>query len=59
MTKTNWEGAGVKPDIEILERDALIETQIIALKKLVETTNDKKIKDYFQKNLTKIQATSK
>lgn len=59
FTKTNWEGAGIKPDIEISERNALMETQVIALKKLVETTADKKIRDYFQKNLTKIQATSK
>lgn len=59
VTKINWEGTGVKPDIETLEKDSLIEAQIIALKKLVETTSNKKIKDYFQKNLTKIQATSK
>ena len=59
VTKTNWEGTGVKPNIEILEKDPLIETQIIALKKLIETTVDKKIKDYFQKSLTKIESTSK
>lgn len=59
VTKTNWEGTGVKPDIEILEKDPLIETQIIALKKLIETTADKKIKDYFRKNLDKIQVTTK
>jgi retinol-binding protein 3 len=59
VTKTNWEGTGVKPDFEILEKDALVETQIIALKKLIETTADKKTKDYFQKNLDKIQAKSK
>ena len=59
VTKTNWEGKGVKPNIQILKKDVLIETQIIALKKLIETTSDKKKKDYFQKNLSKIQATSK
>jgi retinol-binding protein 3 len=59
VTKTNWEGTGVKPDIEILEKDALIETQIIALKKLIQTTADNKIKGYFQKNLDRIQATLK
>ena len=59
VTKTNWEGTGVKPDIQTLQKDALIEAQILALKKLVETTADRKTKDYFQKNLTKIQATIK
>lgn len=59
ITKTNWEGTGVKPDFATSKGKTLIEAQIIALKKLVEATTDKKIKDYFQKNLDKVQATLK
>ncbi|WP_312900464.1 S41 family peptidase [Chryseobacterium taichungense] len=55
LTKTNWEGTGVKPDIENSEKDVLRETHIIALQDLVKTTSDKKLKEYFQKNLDKIQ----
>lgn len=59
VTKTNWEGIGVEPDIEISEKDALLETQIVALQKLIKTTSDQQIKEYFQKNLNKIQVNSK
>jgi retinol-binding protein 3 len=59
VTKTNWEGTGVKPNFVTSNEKTLIEAQILALKELVETTTDKKIKDYFQKNLDKAQATLK
>ncbi len=59
ITKTNWEGTGVKPDFVTSKEKTLIEAQILALKKLAETTTDKKIKDYFQKNLDKVRATLK
>ncbi|WP_312089594.1 S41 family peptidase, partial [Chryseobacterium sp.] len=58
VTKTNWEGTGVTPDIEILEKDVLLQTQIFALQELGKSTTNKKVKDYFEKNLDKIQTDS-
>ncbi len=40
ITKTNWEGVGVKPDVEVLEEQALNKAQIVALNKLIETSTD-------------------
>ncbi|MBA2732357.1 MAG: S41 family peptidase [Acidobacteria bacterium] len=37
ISKTNWEGFGVKPDVEVSEEQALKAAQIAALKKLIET----------------------
>lgn len=37
VTKTNWEGIGVKPDINVPAKDALITAQIKTLEKLVST----------------------
>lgn len=34
ITKTDWEGTGVKPDIEIAAKDALLAAQVKALEKL-------------------------
>lgn len=59
LTKTNWEGVGVQPDIEMSGKDALPETQILALQKLIKTTSDQRVKEYFQKNLDKIRANIK
>lgn len=44
ITKTNWEGTGVKPDIKAPARAALITAHIAALTKLIETTTDKERK---------------
>ena len=39
VTKTNWEGTGVKPDVECAASDALIRAQILALQELVKTAD--------------------
>ncbi len=40
VTKTDWEGVGVKPDITVPESDALVTAQITALKKLEKESGD-------------------
>ncbi len=41
ITGTNWEGVGVKPDVEIDAEEALIEAQKMALKALIEAEENK------------------
>jgi C-terminal processing protease CtpA/Prc len=44
VTKTNWEGTGVKPDVEVPAEQALKTAQLVALKKfLATTTNETRI----------------
>jgi C-terminal processing protease CtpA/Prc len=38
VTKTNWEGKGVVPDISVPEKDALLAAQRLALQRLIEKT---------------------
>ncbi|MEO5987709.1 MAG: S41 family peptidase [Candidatus Eisenbacteria bacterium] len=40
VTKTNWEGVGVKPDVDLPPADALREAHVAALKKLMESAKD-------------------
>jgi hypothetical protein len=40
ITKTDWEGTGVKPDIEVAAKDALITAQIKAIEKMAATTTE-------------------
>jgi hypothetical protein len=40
VTKTNWEGVGVKPDIAVKPGEALRVAHIDALKKIMETVKD-------------------
>lgn len=43
-TGTNWEGVGVKPDIETSEKDALKAAHLAALRKLLETATSERRK---------------
>ena len=45
ITKTNWEGVGIEPDIKVPEKQALKVAYLIALKKSVDTIKNKKTKD--------------
>lgn len=47
ITKTNWEGIGVEPDIEISSDKALETAQMLAMKKLSEKEEDPKFKKYY------------
>jgi hypothetical protein len=42
VTLTNWEGVGVKPDVETLQADALKTAQRLALQHLIEKTTDER-----------------
>ena len=45
ISKTNWEGTGVEPDIKVPKEQALKLAYIIALKKSLETTKDDNVKN--------------
>lgn len=44
VTKTNWEGTGVKPDIEVPADQALKTAHLLAVQKAIEKTNDEQLK---------------
>jgi C-terminal processing protease CtpA/Prc len=44
ITKTNWEGTGVKPDIEVPADKALKVAHLAAMKKVIETVTDEERK---------------
>lgn len=46
ITKTNWEGIGVQPDIEVPADDALLTAQIKAMEKLTAKESQNSIKKY-------------
>ena len=45
ITKTNWEGVGVKPDVEVAADEALDTAYLLALKNLEKKTTDQDWKD--------------
>lgn len=55
ITKTNWEGTGVSPDIEIAPNKALYKAQLLALEHTLKTVEDKKIRENLQKTETAIK----
>ncbi len=66
ITKTNWEGTGVKPDIEVPASEALKTAQLMALKKLAEKNTDpqlteqlKRLIDTTQKELDDLKKDAK
>jgi uncharacterized protein YpmB len=47
ITKTNWEGIGVEPDVKTTKEDALNTARIKALEKLRNQSKGEKIKQYY------------
>jgi hypothetical protein len=54
-SKTNWEGTGVKPDVEIAADQALKTAQIAALNKLIEKAPDAQRKEQLKGALDNVQ----
>lgn len=48
VTKTNWEGTGVTPDVEVSSVQALEMAQILALRKLYDKSQDESDKAYLK-----------
>lgn len=48
VTKTNWEGAGVEPDVKVPQDKALGTAQAMASKRLAEGEKDPEFKSYYQ-----------
>ena len=55
ITKTNWEGTGVTPDVAVPADQALLTAQIMALKKLVTTTQNPDLKAGHQNQIEKLE----
>ena len=55
ITKTNWEGTGVTPDIEVPADQALLVARVMALKKSLNTLTDAEIKAGVQDELQKLE----
>jgi C-terminal processing protease CtpA/Prc len=49
ITKTNWEGTGVKPDVEAPAGEALKTAQLMALKKLDEKNTDPRMAEQYKR----------
>lgn len=66
VTKTNWEGTGVEPDVKVPKEQALKTAYLIALNKSVEKTKDEGLKNALkglieqtQKELDEMKKTAK
>ena len=55
ITKTNWEGTGVEPDIKVPADQALKVAQLTALKKSAEKTTDEEMKAVYRREVEKLQ----
>ncbi len=56
ITKTNWEGVGVKPDVEAAESEALDRAHALAVEALIATEKDDNHKQGLQRLLTELRA---
>lgn len=55
ITKTNWEGTGVEPDVKVPAEQALRTAQVMALKKAVERSTDEELKRALQREIDLLQ----
>jgi hypothetical protein len=55
ITKTNWEGVGVGPDVKTSEADALATAHLLALRKSLEETQDEAWKQRLQQLIHQIE----
>jgi hypothetical protein len=57
LTKNNWEGIGVKPDLQTSKETALTTAHIAALEKLIKINTDEKLKEQLKSVLARIRST--
>jgi retinol-binding protein 3 len=56
VTKTNWEGTGVKPDVAVPADQALLTAHLMAAKKgLTKTADDRQAKEYLEGVITRLE----
>jgi retinol-binding protein 3 len=55
ITKKNWEGTGVKPDIDMPQEKALIKAQTLALAKLIPDQKDERRKQAMTNRLAELE----
>ena len=48
ITKTNWEGTGVEPDVKVAASEALHRAQVLALEKMASGDEDAQVKAVYQ-----------
>jgi hypothetical protein len=55
ISKTNWEGTGVEPDVKVPAREALKTAHLAAINKIVEKTSDQRRKDQLKSAAQSLQ----
>ncbi|HSW07707.1 S41 family peptidase [Aquabacterium sp.] len=55
ISKTNWEGVGVEPDVKVAADDALRVAQVMALKPIVESQPDAEVRAALQTRLAELE----
>ena len=55
ITKTNWEGTGVEPDVKVAADQALTTARIMALRKAIEKTSNDELKGDLQHEIDRLQ----
>ena len=55
ITKTNWEGTGVKPDVEVPADQALTVARLMALKKSLPTLTNPGFKEGVQGEIERLE----
>jgi retinol-binding protein 3 len=58
ITKTNWEGTGIEPDIKVDAPQALQSAHLEALKKVRETTTDARYREQLDRAIAAVQKSS-
>ena len=59
ISKTNWEGTGVEPDIRVAADQALGTARVHALRKLLESATDERLKEDLRRALEDAEKTEK
>ena len=55
ISKTNWEGTGVEPDVKVSKEEALKTAHLMAVNKIAEKTSDAQIKNALKQLVVQLQ----